>query len=95
MGRNDQLQLAYLRLLSDGLRKQEFEAKIVHRGGRSHLQVTNPQMTKLTEEVLCQPADDGTWCFWWPWRQSLGTVEDIDAVVGKIMTVLRSVEEER
>jgi hypothetical protein len=42
--------------------------------------------------VLCRPAEDGSWCFWWPWQQPIGSVDDIEAVSSKIIGVLRSVE---
>jgi hypothetical protein len=54
--------------------------------------VENPNHRELNERVFCRPADDGTWCFWWPWRQPIGSVDDLETVVGKIMAVLRTVE---
>ncbi len=54
--------------------------------------VENPDHRDLNERVFCRPADDGTWCFWWPWRQPIGSVDDLEVVAGKIMAVLRTVE---
>jgi excisionase family DNA binding protein len=54
-----------------------------------------PTDDHANERVLCHPADDGRWCFWWPWRQPVGSVDDLDAVIRKIVTVLRTVEEEQ
>jgi hypothetical protein len=45
--------------------------------------------------VLCQPADDGSWSFWWPWNQPIGSVDDLELVVNRIALVLRSLEAER
>ncbi len=42
--------------------------------------------------AVCRPAEDGSWCFWWPWQQPIGSTDDLAVVASKIMTVLRSVE---
>jgi hypothetical protein len=49
-------------------------------------------MPTLNERVFCRPAMDETLRFWWPWRQAIGGVDELDAVVEKITAVLRSVE---
>jgi hypothetical protein len=46
----------------------------------------------LNERIHCQQAADDSWCFWWPWRQPIGSVDDLDSVAGKITAVLRTVE---
>jgi hypothetical protein len=46
----------------------------------------------LAERVLCRSAEDGSWCFWRPWQQPIGSADDQAAVSTKIMTVLRSVQ---
>ncbi len=91
MDRQDE-QLAHLQRLAEELRRHEFRAEVVTNGVRSHLKVTNPDTSDLRERVICQPADDGTWCFWWPWQQPVGSVDDLETVSAKIMTVLRSVD---
>jgi hypothetical protein len=42
--------------------------------------------------VLCDQADDGSWCYWWPWHAPIGSVDDLATVTSKITAVLRSVE---
>jgi hypothetical protein len=88
-------QLGHLQRLADELSRRRFQAVVVTRDARPYVRVTNPESTDLTECVLCQRADDGTWCFWWPWRQPIGSVDDVETVVTKIMAVLRSVEGHR
>lgn len=87
---NDQHE--YLRRLADELGKWQFTARLEGGGSGQYLMVENPNHRELNERVFCRPADDGTWCFWWPWRQPIGSVDDLEAVVGKIMAVLRTVE---
>jgi hypothetical protein len=85
-------QLAHLQRLADELTSRGFTARRLDTARPPSVQVTNPGNTQLTERVLCRTAEDGSWCFWWPWKQPIGSVEDLAAVSGKIMTVLRSVE---
>jgi hypothetical protein len=85
-------QHAYLRRLADELSKWQFTVRLEDRGSSQQLAVENPDHRDLNERVLCRPAADGTWCFWWPWRQPIGSVDDLETVVGKIVAVLRTVE---
>ena len=87
---NDQHE--YLGRLADELRKWHFSVRFGGSGSAHYLMVENPDYRDLNERVLCRPADDGTWCFWRPWRQPIGSVEDLETVTGKIMAVLRTVE---
>jgi hypothetical protein len=81
-----------LERLASELTKRGFSASVTASGNRAHLQATNPDSPTLTERVYCQTAPDESWCFWWPWRQPIGSVDDPEMVAGKIMTVLRSVQ---
>lgn len=90
MEQHEQIQ-EYLRRLAAELTKREFTAELVG-SKRIHLKVANPDTPQLNERVLCDQAGDGSWCYWWPWRQPIGSVDDLEAVVGKITAVLRSVE---
>jgi hypothetical protein len=82
----------YLGRLADELSKRQFTARLEGRGSGQYLVVENPDHPDLNERVHCQPAEDGAWCFWWPWRQPIGSVDDLETVAGKIMAVLRTVE---
>ena len=81
----------HLRRLAEALATHEFVAEAVG-SDPPYLKVVNPDTPQLNEQVLCRQADDGSWCYWWPWRQPIGSVDDLEAVVGKITAVLRSVE---
>jgi len=85
-------QLAHLQRLADELISRGFAARLLGTASQPCVKVTNPDSPELTERVLCQPAEDGSWCFWWPWRQPIGSADDLTAVSGKITTVLRSVQ---
>ncbi len=87
---NDQRE--YLGQLADELRKWQFSVRFGGSGSDQYLTVENPDHRNLNERVHCRPAADGTWCFWWPWRQPIGSVDDLETVIGKIMAVLRTVE---
>ncbi len=85
-------QYEYLSRLAGELRKWQFNARFGGSGSDRYLIVENPDHRGLNERVFCRPADGGTWCFWWPWRQPIGSVDDLETVTGKIMAVLRAVE---
>lgn len=67
-------------------------AELFTKGKRCYLKVANVDTPELNEKVFCRPAEDHSVCFWWPWRQPIGPADDLDAVVGKIAAVLRSVQ---
>lgn len=85
-------QLAHLGKLADELRSRRIRAELIARVSKSHLKVSNGDTPSLNERVLCQQANDGSWSFWWPWQQPIGSVDDLETVAEKIMAVLRSVE---
>lgn len=91
----EQEQQHHLVRLADALVKHELRTELITKGRQPSLKVANPDAPALNERVLCGRAADGSWCYWWPWRQPIGSVEDLDAVIGKIAAVLRSVEGER
>ena len=82
----------HLARLADELSKRQFTARLVRRGNTHHLVVANPDSPDLNERIHCQQAADESWCFWWPWHQPIGSVDDLDSVAGKITAVLRTVE---
>ena len=84
--------LEYLARLAKELTRREVTAQVVIKGSRPHLNVANTHTPELNERVYCRRATDGSWCFWWPWRQPIGSVHDLGAIVTKIMVVLRAVE---
>lgn len=83
---------AYLERLAGELSRREFTAELVTRKSPPHLMVANRDNPGLSERVLCYSAEDGSWQFWWPWRQPIGSVDDLETVTGKITVVLRSVK---
>jgi hypothetical protein len=85
-------ELAHLEQLAGELRRRGFSAQLVTGGTRPCVQVANPDTPELNEQVICRTADDRSVAFWWPWRQPIGPADDLDTVVSKITTVLRSVE---
>jgi hypothetical protein len=91
MEREYQQQLAYLQILAEELRNRGFASSLV-KARQPAIKVANPDTPELSERVLCRPAQDGSWCFWWPWQQPIGSADDLPAVCQKITTVLRSVE---
>jgi hypothetical protein len=84
-------QLAHLQRLANELTNRGFIARLLDTS-QPCVKVANPDNSELTERILCRAAADSSWCFWWPWQQPIGSVEDLAGVSGKIMTVLRSVE---
>jgi hypothetical protein len=84
--------LAHLERLADELKQQGLKAELVGGVAKPHLRVANAETPTLNERVLCYQADDASWVFWWPWKQPIGSSDDLGAVTGKIAAVLRSVE---
>ena len=85
-------QRAHLQHLADELTKREFSVELVSKLALPYLKVANADTPTLNERVLCHQADDESWVFWWPWKQPIGSVDDLDVVVEKIAAVLRPVE---
>lgn len=89
---HDETRRRHLERLAAELTKREFVVQLLVQKGQSRLKVANAEHKALNEQVLCYPADDASWCFWWPWQQPIGSVDELSAVVSKIMTVLRPVD---
>jgi hypothetical protein len=85
-------QREYLQRLAGALADRELSAHLDTQGREPYLRIENPAQAALNERVFCHQAEDGTWCYWWPWRQPIGSVDDLGAVASKILTVLRTVE---
>ena len=85
-------QLTHLERLAGELASRGFTAELLGTGREPSVRATNPDNAEFTERVLCRRADDGAWCFWWPWKQPIGSADDLTSVAAKIMTALRSVE---
>jgi hypothetical protein len=66
--------------------------ELVDKVSKPCLRVANAATPTLNERVLCHQADDDSWVFWWPWRQPIGSVDDLPMVVSKVAEVLRSVQ---
>jgi len=86
--------LAHLEYLANELDKREFRTEFTRAIARPYITVANGMQPQLNERVLCERAEDGSWSFWWPWQQPIGSVDDLETVVSKIAAVLRSVEDE-
>ena len=89
---HDEQKHEYLRRLAEELAKHGFAIELRLGSRQSFLKVANPGTPQLNERVFCHQAEDGSWCYWWPWRQPIGSVEDLETVIGRIAAVLRSVE---
>ena len=85
-------QLAHLERLAEKLKHRSFAVELVGAITKPCLRVANADTPTLNERVHCHQADDGSWVFWWPWKQPIGSVDDLESVVDKITAVLRSVE---
>ena len=85
-------QVKHLERLQAELNQHGLDAQLVIKGTRSYLKVANGDIPALNERVFCRPAADHSLCFWWPWLQPIGSVDDLESVVSKIAVVLRSVE---
>jgi len=85
-------QLAHLTRLAGELEQRGFVTELASQISKLHLHVVNAETPTLTERVLCYRTIDDTWMFWWPWKQPIGPVDDLTAVIEKIAAVLKSVE---
>lgn len=83
--------LAHLERLAEALSTGQFTVELVA-VSKPYLKVANATTPRLNERVQCAPAGDGSWVYWWPWHQPIGSVDDLDTVIGKIAAVLRSVD---
>jgi hypothetical protein len=81
-------QLAHLQRLIDALDPHALTAGLVI-GSRPYAHVANASTPTLNERVYCDHAADGSWTFQWPWRQPIGSVDDLEMVAGKVAEVLR------
>lgn len=90
----DPEKLTYLEQLCEALTEKGFAVQIVSINTKPYLKVANAETPRLNERVHCEQADDGSWCFWWPWKQPIGSVDDLERVTDKVASVLRSVEGE-
>ena len=90
----DHEQVTHLERLKAELNQHGLDVQLVCKGARAYLKVANGNTPALNERVFCRPAADQSLCFWWPWLQPIGSVDDLEAVVSKITVVLRSVEEQ-
>jgi hypothetical protein len=84
--------LSHLNRLADELGNGQFVVRLADSTTRPSLRVANREVPQLSERVFCLRAADGSWCFWWPWGQPIGSVDDLQTVAAKVMTVLRPVE---
>jgi hypothetical protein len=85
-------QLAHLERLADELKHRSFVTELIGNVSKPYLRVANAETPTLNERVVCYRASDDSWVFWWPWKQPIGSVDDLESVLGKIAAVLKSVE---
>lgn len=85
-------EVTHLERLRAELTRHGLHAQLVTRSSGPCLMVANPDTPELNERVFCRPAQDHGLCFWWPWQQPIGSIDDLETVAGKIAAVLRSVE---
>jgi hypothetical protein len=85
--------LTYLQRLADELKACGFTVEVARKVAKPYLQVANAATPSLNERVVCAQDSDGSWMFWWPWKQPIGPADDLETVAGKVAAVVRSVEE--
>jgi len=85
----------HLAALAEELTASVMSAELVGDIAKPYLNVALADTPNQTERVLCQLGGEGLGSFWWPWQQSIGAVDDLDLVMSRIATVLRSVEAEQ
>jgi hypothetical protein len=78
----------HLARLARALKERGLLAELADKAGVPLLAVANAEVPGLNQEVLCQESA-GTWWYWWTWKQPIGPVEDLDAVVERVASVLR------
>jgi hypothetical protein len=82
--------ISHLERLATALRERGLLAEVADKAGMPLLTVANAGTPALNQEVLCQESA-GAWQYWWPWKQPIGPVEGLDAVVERVAAVLRPV----
>jgi hypothetical protein len=85
-------EVSHLENLAAKLAQRNLTTQVIATGRRPYLRVASRDIPQLNERVFCDLGDDSTWRYLWPWRQPIGPVADIDAVIAKITAVLRPVE---
>lgn len=85
-------EVTHLEHLAAGLARHGLSTQVITGGRRPFVKVANTDTPQLNERVFCDRGDDGAWGYWWPWRQPIGSVDDLETVIRKITAVLRSVE---
>jgi hypothetical protein len=85
-------QLVHLERLDKELASRGFAVEAVSKISMPYLIVANAGTPQLNERVQCLRSEDGSWSFWWPWKQPIGSVDDLETVIGKIAVVLRPVD---
>jgi len=82
----------HLMQLAEKLTASGMSAELVGDIRKPYLTVALAAIPSQSERVLCRLDGDGRWSYWWPWKQPIGAVDDLDLVMSRILTVLRSVE---
>jgi hypothetical protein len=82
--------LSHLHRLANALTERGLKARFVG-VATPKLRAANAAEPTLNEQIECYEAD-GTWSFWWPSGQCIGSVDELRSVVDRIATVLRGVE---
>jgi hypothetical protein len=86
--------LTHLGHLAEALKRDAFTVELVNTASKQpYLKIANAETPTLNERVQCEQAEDGSWLFWWLWKQPIGPVDDLETVIGKLTEVLRSVSE--
>jgi hypothetical protein len=78
--------------LAGELGKRGLQARLVTPSGRvPSLQVVNPVMGRLAENVYVGRSQDGLWWFWWPWAERIARGEELGEAATIIARVLSTV----
>src|ERR1700722_11243052 len=73
-----------LEALAEALDKADHATRLVDWQGRVHLVVKNKHVD-LAENIYADHR-----CFWWPWSEPIGPVQDPAAAAAKVASVLRA-----
>jgi hypothetical protein len=79
-----------LERLAQALKERGLVAEVADTATVPLLAVANAEVPALNQQVFCRE-NAGTWWYWWPWEQPIGPIEDLDVVVERVASVLRSV----
>jgi hypothetical protein len=83
----------HLERLAGVLQRRGWQVRLVTGPGEEAcLRVTNPNAPVMSERVMCRRGPDFRWHFSWPWRQSIGSTDQVSEVADAITKLLREID---